>query len=704
MNHMDLCSDASTGQNFPQFAAFGPGSLEMHLNACQASLGRRHPPARSSRLRQAAKRATFPWINRQIISAADTGNLELLLQVVSTLVHEMNLVNLSTALHRLAKLSAGDPEAQEVLQGHPTLGELLPAMNAALVRAEMGSADPRCQATSNSIWSLATMQVAYPPLLHTVAAFSERRIRDFKPFELSTVLWAFAKLASVDHVAVECSTRLFELSSVHIREHAGQFSFRCLVMTAWAFANARHFHEDLFHCIAQHMLPMVNTANCQELANAAWSFSTAGVYHEELFAEFAREALRKLSDFKPQELSNLLWSYAVCGNFHVALFECGAQEAQRLDMQPQHISNLLWAYSRLQPHHRITRTTLLALLPRCLHLLSSFKPQELASVLLATAKCFQGTKHQGSELTQSATAAVPAEVTDFFLAATPVALSRLADYSNQSLANVATAFIAMQAGSDTDLYPAIAREAMSRAETLEPSALLLLLRNLPRAPHGVWVHGAVRVLFSSAATRAHDFQDNEKQILSRICCNLLNLQRDSVFTSEELCGMCQSLAELGSWAGTEIAGNLDDEEDELTNSPHCSELGSERHMGPMPGLADGSVLPLVKVQRPDQKEEDELSAQSTVDLREVTADESGSGDSSDNGAPGPVNPRSCRDWQAPVKVTVRRTFLELDEGDNDQDEILTAKTLPPPLEFLPREMCTAKFDAYRADYRRFRSG
>jgi len=710
----DGIAELYSGSGCVDFATFSPETLEMHLTASQALLGKKNPSARSSRLRQAAKRATFPWINRQIITAAETNNMECLLHVVGTLVNEMNLVNLSTALHRLAKMSAGDSDAHAVLAGHPTLAALLPAMDAALIRAEMGSSEPRCQATSNSIWSLATMQVAYRPLLQTVATFSERHIRDFKPFELSTVLWAFAKLGAVDHDALAVSARLFELSSAHIIENASQFSFRCLVMTAWAYANARQSDDVLFQCIAEHILPMVQMANCQELANAAWSFSTAGVYHEELFAEFAQRALLNISDFKPQELSNLLWSYAVVGNFHLALFECGAQEAQRLDLQPQHLSNLLWAYSRVQPHHRITRSALLALLPRCLQLMWAFKPQELASVLLAAAKCFRCSKSRqqatskafGSEASNS----LPAEVSDFFTAAVPVAMAHLPNFSNQSLANTASAFVALQIGTDTDLFPAIARESYSRAESLEPTALLLLLRNLPGAPHGVWVHGAVRLLFATAASRISEFQDSERQILSRICCSLLNLPRDSSIANEELHSMCQCLAERGSW---QLTGHLDEEEEDLINAEHTGTcqvgLGSfcGTQVEPAAHKLISAPTPWTKACIGDGDEDSTTDSQEAGSDPQEVGSQTGESTCSDNGAAGSSAGSHSREFNAPaVKLRVHKTFLELDE-DEDSSEDTDAPVLQPmgpALDILPQEVCKDKLAAFRADYRRFRVG
>jgi len=172
------------------------------------------------------------------------------------------------------------------------------------------------------------------------------------------------------------------------------------------------------------------------------------------------------------------------------------------------------------------------------------------------------------------------------------------------------------------------------------------------------------ILFSTAASRLGEFQDSERQILSRICCNLLNLPRDSAVTAEELRSMCQSLAERGTWQQT---GHLDDEEEE----------------------------------------EDSISA---VDIREEVASEQGSqaGESSDNSTAAPSSASShTREFHAPaVKLRVHKTFLELDEEEDSSvdGDMPVLMPLPRPLDFLPQEVCKEKLAAYRADYRRFRVG
>lgn len=622
--------------------------------------------------RQAAKRATFPFINSQIIAVADTGDLALTVSTIEAYVPEMNLVNISTALHRLAKLTANDQQAQLRLRQHPVLTALLAAARQLLDRARAGGASPHCQALSNITWALATIQFADVPLLEAVAELSHGRVADFKPFELSATLWAFAKLDAVDPAACHCAADLFWAAAEYIPNHADVFTFRCLVMTAWAFATAKQHDGRLFRGIAARMLPMVQTANCQELANAAWAFSTAGVRHERLLSELARKALQQLGDFKPQELSNMLWGFAASGFFHEDFFVSAARAAQYLELQAQQMANVLWALSRLRPRHRAVQAALLALLPRCNWMLESLKPQELASVALAAAKCFgrPGGGDHGQESTGSA--ALPPQVNDFFLAALPRILPRLQSFSGQSLANIVWSLLAVQVGCETDVLPKIACEAVKRAAELEPSALLLLLRNLPAVRNEV-CDNSVRALFVEATRRVDVLRPKELQVLSRICTGLLGLRRSGdkgTLPADELRRCCQTLSKADNWTVTSLDDD-DYQDDSFLDAGGTSGIGN---VGECAGGSSGSTNRMESEAAPPVSQSRRNSGASLASR---------------------------------VPYSVKNTFLHVDEDckqDSEADEDDPARRLPPSLGIIPDTVSPEKLAAYRADYQRFRAG
>ncbi|CAK9010283.1 dITP/XTP pyrophosphatase (Non-canonical purine NTP pyrophosphatase) (Non-standard purine NTP pyrophosphatase) (Nucleoside-triphosphate diphosphatase) (Nucleoside-triphosphate pyrophosphatase) (NTPase) [Durusdinium trenchii] len=296
---------------------------------------------------------------------------------------QMNLVNLSTAIHRVAKIVGTDPWQQGQLRQSSSLETLLNSVCTALNVVEATEVQP--QSVSNVVWSLATLRIVHRPLLQVISLVCVSNMEQFKSFELSTTLWALAKLGSLEDAA-PVDKAVFYAAATHIHNHVNDFGFRCLATTAWAFATAKQRHARLFRSMAAAMLPAAAGANCQEMANTAWAFGTADFHDDALFHELAEQAIKRLEEFKPQELSNMLWGFATNSFFHEAFYARASAVAASMDLQSQHLANILWAFARVRPKHPLTQQTVLTLLPVCTRQLSTFKPQEVSSTLLATAK------------------------------------------------------------------------------------------------------------------------------------------------------------------------------------------------------------------------------------------------------------------------------------------------------------------------------
>lgn len=499
------------------------------------------------------KRYSFQWINGQIISAADHGGLDNLLEVVANHLEHMNLVNLSTAIHRLAKLSSRDLVGQAKLLKQAVMKGLLEAIESAFGNLEVGEAQP--QSLSNVAWSLATMRLAPRNLIQVMANLAVTNIPAFKPFELSTMLWAFAKLSTADGAgsgANCCIKPVFHASGAHILNNAHNFAFRCLATTAWAFATARQNNARLFRTIATQMVPMVHAANCQEMANTAWAFGTTDFHDERLFNELAKQALIKLSDFKPQELSNMLWGFATNGFFHEAFYSAAAAMAtSHMELQAQHLANILWSFTRVRPRHPVTQETVLALLPCCVEQMESFKPQEASSTALAVAKAFRRgdmgealegpmafPDDQGHFPAVTGQGDLPCEVHEFFSVMIRWSVRHLHEFSVQSLANTVSAFTLIETPGVEVLFSAIANEVRSRYDTLEPTSLMHLLKGFSSTPS---CRSLVNALAAGLAPRVDKLRPQELQVLSRICCGLLGLTINRTPTIEELRGWCMQL-------------------------------------------------------------------------------------------------------------------------------------------------------------------
>jgi len=430
-------------------------------------------------------RRGFPWINMQIIKASEYCDVHHLFNTVATHLPYMNLVNMTTAVHRLAKLTAHDPEGQNTVRQHPTMDALLEAISDTLnSSATMG--ESQSQSLSNIAWSLATIRRVEKPLVNKVATLAATRISFFKPFELSTLLWALAKLGAIDNVS--SGTRpVFHTSAAHIMRHIECFSFRCLATTVWAFATSKHHNAKLFRAVATSMMPMVRSANPQEMANTAWAFATANFHDDHLFTQLAQQAVRRLDEFKAQELSNMLWGFASNNFFHEAFYVNASMAARRMPLGAQHLANILCAFARARPNHPATRDTMLALLPWCTAQIEAFKPQEVSATLLAAAKVFAKCPEQDSEADlplsrepYCSEGADLTEVNEFFSVAAVWALPRVKDFSAQSLANTTRAVSLLQMGGCADLLrECVSAEALRRSESLSAPKLAQLLKGLP---------------------------------------------------------------------------------------------------------------------------------------------------------------------------------------------------------------------------------
>eukprot|EP00928_Gymnodinium_smaydae_P056919 TRINITY_DN40209_c0_g1_i1.p1 TRINITY_DN40209_c0_g1~~TRINITY_DN40209_c0_g1_i1.p1 ORF type:complete len:461 (-),score=60.03 TRINITY_DN40209_c0_g1_i1:86-1339(-) len=261
--------------------------------------------------RQMAGRYRCPWINSQLI--AEAGDVNRLLNAIQAYLPHMNLVNISTALHRLAKLVSSSKAAQRAIRHNNVLSELLTAAHAALERAQCSCASPPCQALSNVTWALATLKVVNSDLWHAAAVLAGQVITSFKPFELSSTLWAFAKAGSLDERVQIDSHSFFLSAAAHLRQHGQDLTFRCVIMTVWAFACHGMHDVALFKAAADRLVDPIGDASCQELCDTTWAFGTAGVLHEELFNAITQACLQRLGDFAPRQLSDVLHAFYSVG-------------------------------------------------------------------------------------------------------------------------------------------------------------------------------------------------------------------------------------------------------------------------------------------------------------------------------------------------------------------------------------------------------
>lgn len=630
-------------------------------------------------------------INSEIVSVANSNDIARLIDTIQKYLHEMNLVNITTAIHRLAKLVDCGAQSQSALVRHPVVQALT---SAAQVRLKSISADgsaPSCQALSNIMWSLAVLQIANWDLLQEVALLTVNYIAYFKPMELSTLLWAFSKILPEapwrSGGASHWANSVFEGAVDYIRSNVQKFTFRNLITAVGAFATIGKSSPILFQTVAGQMLKIIRTANRLELAKTAWAFGAANIHNDKLFGVVAKHAIPQLQSFQQQELSNLLWGFASNSVFHQELFAKASLCAQRMDLNAQQLANILWALTRLRPQWSIASKTMRALMPRCCEQLQAFKPQEFATIAIAAAKVFG---HVGEDLGQL-DEPLPPEAACFFSSALPIMLPQLHQFSDQSLANVATAYTAVRAAGVMVVLANAGQLALTRLHRLDPPLLLQFIRTFSTDFTGFQASteqklackGLAKAFFSEAGSRLERFGLEEQRSLAQLCSRSQVVHSD--FDVEDLQRKC--LAISGNLPPNTIKGYEEKKVHKARSSPS--------------GKATINLQDATMSRLPSSTNCQEVGL-----TLPIQGDVQGETQEWDSPVGTPLTADNSQGASPQVALKVKNTFVEHDTGDPDLPWVSQRVLAKPPLDFLSENMRAKHANAIQAvreDYQALRA-
>lgn len=332
-------------------------------------------------------------INRKLTQAANA-HATAVLNVVSEELTLMNGVNMATALHRIArhcvKGEAGPdgaaPEAKKEVEAHPAFAALLKTLEQ---HAEMSlSADHNtaeeimpAQCASIIAWSLACLDVQNDRLLVVLAALAKPHLQDFKFYEVTNMLWAYAKLRAAG-LAPELITAI--AGRLKGRQ-SGEYKAHCLSLAVWAFAEVNWPDEQLMASLAEELAGQADALQPQEICNICWAL--AGKLENRRLYETVHSALQGdvLRRFKAEEFSNFMLA-VTAGRLSFPNFvpKAGAT-AVRLakSMKPKHLASTLNAVSCSGGQ---SLPDLSVLLDVAMEQVFHFRPHELAATAQAAAK------------------------------------------------------------------------------------------------------------------------------------------------------------------------------------------------------------------------------------------------------------------------------------------------------------------------------
>jgi hypothetical protein len=475
---------------------------------------------------------TNRWINSQILAKANSGcKLSELISMVTTHLPQMNLVNLTTAIHRLAKIAAHDPEAQAVLTHDSTFLALCDSLGQHL--GSVTCKDVQLQVLSNIAWALATARHSDTQVLSMVMDLAIPNVARFKYFELSTFLWAIAKSGTIDPLVFKDLPvkELFDAVADHLVLVKSVLNFRCLSMIVWAAATAKQSQFKLLAYAASCMESQVEEAGCQEMANVTWAFGTLGLEHTDLCEAIAHKAMKELRNFKPQELSNMFWGFASSSFYHAEFFRRAIHIAARQNLQPQHVANILWAFTRVCPDDELTRSTVLNFLPLCSEHLDAFKPRELSSIALSVAKAFESFHSAGNP--------PHAEVIDFYLRVALALPDQMDSFGSQSFAGLIRAFLVMDAGND-ELVATFGQEALKRMPEMPSLDVIRVFEAFLQPASCSDIGASFLAMFAAELHKRVDgFKKHEIRSLTRVFSSVFTLNKSATVTRPDLKTYCR---------------------------------------------------------------------------------------------------------------------------------------------------------------------
>jgi len=487
-------------------------------------------------------------VNSHIVRISENGNLQELMNFIKCNLASMNLVNLSTALHRLAKLGAKDAKILAEGQKHDILQELLSTL--CNVYGTMDAADVAPQSLSNVAWSLAILRIVKQSLHEKIAKLALMKMPAFKPFELSNILWSMAKVIPLHTHIKELCDPVFQAAADQIVTQTRHFNFRCLATLIWAFATAKYRHVRLFNSIASSMVLIIPSANAQELSNTAWGFGTAHVRNDALLSALADRAIHEIGRFKPQELANIVWGFATNNFYHEGFYSCVLESAQHMALKPQHLANIIWGFSRVGPRTPLTHHLIIALLPSCTWQLEEFKPQEVSSVARAVAAAFAPSddfdQHDGQDDIGSS-ARLPAAICDFLVSMLPWATKGLPLFPVHLYATIVGACVRLDADEKLGLASyvlTVESELIKQVDDLDPPTMLYLLKALASS-HLCAACSITAALYNRLGSSMEALKEQNIQMLAAIVAKQLGHNLcDSEFgiATENLRESCHLLA------------------------------------------------------------------------------------------------------------------------------------------------------------------
>lgn len=273
-------------------------------------------------------------INNKI---TESFNPENVVAIVEENKSKLNNVNITTAIHRIAKLCHRKPYK---------INKIFPKLDSLISLINDKSSTFSGRQLANSTWGLSILQYRNLTFYKKMCEESRKKLNEFEPQHLAILAWSFASMNFFDE-------KLFEKMAMKAIVEISKFSPQNLSNLAWAFANLDYCNELLFKNIASQAIKTIREFAPQNISNLIWSFASLKMGETELVEKVVDESMKRLEEFNTQNLSNLAWSVATLtpnSKSNGILFEeiSTVCLAKMEFFNARYLSNLLWGFVVVQ--------------------------------------------------------------------------------------------------------------------------------------------------------------------------------------------------------------------------------------------------------------------------------------------------------------------------------------------------------------------
>lgn len=290
------------------FAGFASRGLAAEVHGFGATPGQQMPvPAACGTSTYDV--STQKRINKDLTTAAKSENEDAIsevLRIAALHLHQLNSVNLSTAVHRLARACEGSKALANRVKTDPIFLLMLEVAEHKAQLELHGQADSMPSNCCTIVtWSCAVLRFFRPSLFTVLARVAARNLQDCQCYEITNLLWSFAELCKRQPtMAEDMADTIQELveaaasSFLHRRPKAWKIQVLVSALVSLTCIPCKDFCAKWFIIsLVQELAERSEEAQDTNLSPVVTAFDTLRTRHLQVFRDICSAMSRRHPDF-----------------------------------------------------------------------------------------------------------------------------------------------------------------------------------------------------------------------------------------------------------------------------------------------------------------------------------------------------------------------------------------------------------------------